>query len=250
MNSDGNKFFGEKLLLEDVSNSPIFATLLRNRSVLSKPEVDPFLENSDKSYISQWVASPIRKNGRLLGWVVISFNWTQNFQQLLNKSEQKLKSAYLPIQGLRLSSEENNKLSISVNSADTNNDVMEASKLLQLGLANYKLSIQFDRPTALASANKIQTTIITLILIASVLLCFSMFALLRQAIIRPIMELIKHINILGYKDLNYEIPPLQSKELSLISNSINNLSSHLKRKTTSIDQLDKEIKEKERVMAM
>ncbi|CAH0539385.1 response regulator [Vibrio marisflavi] len=247
--NDGNKFFGEKLLLKDIGNSPIFSPLLRRQAILSKPDFDPYL-NLDKPQVSQWVSSPIRKNGRLLGWVIISFNWTQDLGQLLDKSEETLMSAYLPIQEIKLSSEDNTSLNIDITRSGNSKNTIEASKIIQLGLANYQLSIKFNRDVALASADKIQSTIFSLILIASLVLCVSMFILLRHAIISPVLELIEHIKTLGKKELNYTIPTLQSHELSLISNSINELSSKLKSKTTSIDLLDREVREKERVAAV
>ncbi|MGF1742114.1 response regulator [Vibrio profundum] len=252
INSKSQKFFGESFLLDNLENNPTFRPLLSDHVITSRPSRDPMLANSPAETISQWVSAPIKQHNQLIGWVIVSFDWHQTMTLLLDKSERTLEEAYLPIQSMSITSEDNSSVSVSVSAVKTQHhevDILKANKLLQLGLANYRMDVTFSKPEALKSAYDIRSVIVALITIASILLSISMFALIRRVVIRPILQLNQHIHELGHQGLDYVIPHSNTLEVSTISKSINDLSRQLKRKTTSIERLDQEISQKQKAIS-
>ncbi|MCL9783049.1 response regulator [Vibrio sp. S4M6] len=236
--------------LRNVESSPKLAALLKDHTVSSMPGQDDWLPASTTKEISQWIVSPIKANNRLVGWVIASYNWKKSYQDLIEKSLNQLKSAYLPVSNITLQTRTNKPLLLSADNQPTQEKMVSASKFLQIGLADYNLTISFSEKSALHSLDNIQFWLATLELGTVLLLSFSLFFLLKNIIVKPITSLKNHINMLGAKGLDYVIPPTSSEELSSIASSINALASQLKSTTTSVSRLDEEIKEKEHILAV
>ena len=91
LNADGKKIYGELLLGLNVKSVMGYEKLLDNKPSIGIPSVDPYLSTMDLSSTqSLWFSAPVYRGRHLLGWVVISYNWYDQINTLLQQTKQHL----------------------------------------------------------------------------------------------------------------------------------------------------------------
>ena len=70
------KVNGERLLLLNVAQHPLFLKAQNKDHFVSKVGVDPYLKTMDiNQKHSQWLVSKVEKRGEFIGWIILSINW-------------------------------------------------------------------------------------------------------------------------------------------------------------------------------
>ncbi|WP_175443219.1 hybrid sensor histidine kinase/response regulator [Vibrio sonorensis] len=179
-----------------------------------------------------------------MGWVLISTDWQQNYQELLQDTFSKLEGAYYPIYQISLTQEENMKNQVVVDANELPQSITQEKKTLRVGQSGYLLSVAYDNDKAFSTLGMMYKIVGIGLLFATLLLLATMWYSLRAQIINPITSLIGYIDKLKKEGLQYRIPSQTVKEVDSIAQSVNQLAEKLEQTTTSINELDKEILEK------
>ncbi len=95
---------------------------------------------------------------------------------------------------------------------------------------------------------EVKKRIITLSLFVIGLTLVGLFAsfIFARSLTKPINKLLLGVNRIGQGDLSYKVNLQRVDEIGALASAINNMSNELQQKTTSIDKLNKEIKEREK----
>jgi len=98
MDNQGNKIAGEQLLGRNFRENPLFSEPSLNATIMGNPGHDHFLSLIEINRgMSQWFITPVRKSDKLIGWVVISYNWQNEMFNLLVEITEQLTKVGTPI---------------------------------------------------------------------------------------------------------------------------------------------------------
>lgn len=240
-----NKFFGEKWLNYDLETQPQLSQLLTRDTIISTPNQDPFLSTEQGKQLSQWVVSPIYFRDQLVGWSLLSFDWQRNMLDLLSATYQRLEHAHYPVANLGLSDQMSESSPLMVGKLATPSQVLQASKEMYFGQANYLLSVAFDAEQTLSSLSAIKQRMLFIFVIAAIALTLAMWLSIRTLIINPLEALNQNIIGLDTDNLDARLPASSTSETNSITQAINQLLERLRSNTISIERLDEEIKAKQ-----
>lgn len=99
---------------------------------------------------------------------------------------------------------------------------------------------EIDEKEALAPLHRIERLLVGILLIIP-LVAWLIGLLVSKRICAPIIELNEGIEVIGAGDLDYRLPTKSNDEIGQLSAAFNRMTKRLKDKTTSVDELNKEI---------
>lgn len=231
-NHQGNKIAGENTLglkIQDINN---LSGLLQSKSVVSAPFLDPFAALIEIDILKvQWYVTPIKNRGKVIGWLVVSYNWQNEVHSLLNRSSAQLQKTGTSIAGLSIWQKDANikhKLAYADNIAVDSSTTPIIKKQLLTSMDNqFELNIAVEQ-------SQIRKEIATISMALAVLLTFTgtvIFVLIYVCtnifVIRRISTIERGAKIIRSGDFSYRIPKLGRDEIGELADEFNSMSSSL-----------------------
>ena len=132
-------------------------------SAFLEPAPDPFLSDSvtpnGMSAVTQWILVPVNEGGRTFGWLLLSSNWQQTTNALLESARSSLKTLGLDITGVFMELQNGKMVASSPSSLSvaTSEKLFLRSLKLSPALQGLKLSMAVDK--SLPRARVIQSVL-------------------------------------------------------------------------------------------
>jgi len=255
------KIKGEQLLLKYLNNNPMYVVPSQTEVKSGTPGIDPFLTIIGlERGISQWFVSPIKKQGELMGWVVISFDWQAALKEILNVNLKELVITNNPINAALITDSQNRILLINHaethhtshlwtvgNKFEADESLIWASKKISFADMQSEIITVSRRDTALAGLTQTVFTILNTALMGGVLLALVLFIVFRLLLLRRLDILQEGSRIIGQGKLEYQLPDLGKDEIGTLGREINQMATNLGNSTSSLDNLHTEINERKKV---
>ncbi|USD66897.1 response regulator [Vibrio sp. SCSIO 43136] len=246
----GNKIAGEELLLASIDDLPKFSRMLADTLRLSDPVYDPYLKelNLPGAPISQWLVVPIKKSNRTVGWVAVSFAWQDTYQVLLDTALDNFIVEHSPVSSISVLSNDLQVELLTSQVASTSSDLISRHAPIKFATDSFDLRVTFDRELAYEPLDKTRNRLIIVIAVGALLISLLLVVVLRKLVVQPISEITKELGYFSRADFDRQITGLRQDEIGDVGRSINQMANALKSSTTSIDRLDLEIQEKQKVL--
>ena len=258
LDGHNNKIHSEQLLLEDLRNNPMLTEPQEDHVGIGTPGVDPFLPVIGlERNLTQWVTAPIRRKGKTIGWIIVSFDWQDSQSAELTNAVEELSSSGNPISTALLVDSDGRILASHSKQSATSFSEFEPGKLFQptqhilwrtkslsFGEKNIDIVIISDREEVFFPLNRLSQKIIVAAIISGLLLAVILFFLLRHLLLKRIDLLHKSSDIIGAGELDYRIADLGNDEIGSLAKAINTMAGNLENTTTSIAHLDAEVSER------
>ena len=246
----GNKIAGEQLLGLNFSNNPLFCEPSPNKTTIGNPGPDPFLSLIEMGpRMSQWFITPVLKRGELIGWIVVSYNWQKELSALLADIMHQLKAVGNPTLDIVLTDETGNIVVSTKPSEKTfvpSPDKLWKKKQLTFGKSSISLIIANDKAKTYQPVIKTRNLLIVIIFSSALLLVAVLYFILQNTFLRRLKALHVGTEELGKGNLNYKVGTDSKDEIGQLSRAFDKMTEDLKKTTTSIDELNKEINERKR----
>ncbi|MBU2521345.1 MAG: PAS domain S-box protein, partial [Proteobacteria bacterium] len=246
----GNKIAGERLLGLNFSNNPLFCEPSPNKTTIGNPGPDPFLSLIEMGpRMSQWFITPVLKRGELIGWIVVSYNWQKELSALLADIMHQLKAVGNPTLDVVLTDETGNIVVGTKPSEKTfvpSPDKLWKKKQLTFGKSSMSLIIANDKAKTYQPVIKTRNLLIVIIFSSALLLITALYFILQNTFLRRLKALQVGAEELGKGNLNYKVGTDSKDEIGQLSRAFDKMTEDLKKTTTSIDELNKEINERKR----
>ena len=235
--NQGEKIASEELLGLSFQNTA-FTHLPTNETIVGNPAQDPFLPQLGSApKVSQWFVTPVTKGTKMIGWVVVSYNW-QELSNLLGSLRKELASQGNPIIGDALVDD---KGSIIVGSGLSKKELALVSdqiikkKPLTFGNTTMNLVVASDKtrinaPIAMAVRSSMAITGVSAIILLAVL-----YLILQETFLSKLKALIEGTNAYQHGDLSYRLPPLGNDELGLLASTLNVMGESLQKAALELE---------------
>ncbi|PKF79536.1 hypothetical protein CW749_11150 [Vibrio sp. vnigr-6D03] len=256
VDTEGNKINGERLLLESVTQHPMYKGSKEGKTVVSDILYDPYLPTLGlDQHLSQWFIAEIKIRGRRLGKVIISTNWTQIAYDLLGEVNQSIINAGRPLKLVLLTDMEdkiyasyaqgdlllsNNTYSQGKTYVQSQSELTASNTLDRTGAA-LKAVVVYDKDKAFQPIYDSNQFVLLSFITGSFIIATVIVVLLRKLVLHRLALLHRATYHIGQGDLDINIPSLGKDELAELGQAINGMVDGLQSKTTSIERLNEEI---------
>jgi len=273
--SKGNKIAGEQLLglnfkenplfsqpettmeptvsqsFHEIIENPLNSDLLTHTTTIGNPGLDPYLSLIElESGISQWLITPAHKRDKLIGWVVVSCDWQNELSSLLADITDKLVAVGNPIVEAVLADSNGSIVAsakLTGNKFIPSPDKLWKKKQLTFGKSSMSLIIANDKAKTYQPVIKTRNLLIVIIFSSALLLVAVLYFILQNTFLRRLKALHVGTEELGKGNLNYKIATDSKDEIGQLSRAFDKMTEDLKKTTTSIYELNKEIAERKEV---
>ena len=243
--SEGKRVPGEQLLGLNITDNPLYEEAHNKYISMGRPGTDTYLNLMELTAgKSQWIIAPIKKRGKLIGWIVLSYKWEQELSSLLQAINNRLVDVGTPAIETILSNAEGNIVLSSKSSTGKLNDFSSEfirSQDVNFGSLSPNLSIINDRDKINAPLAETRNFMILIVSISAVFLIGVLFIVLRQILLRRIAVLSEGTVQLGQGNLAHRLPEKGRDELSQLSQAFNQMTAQLQDTTVSRNDLVKEV---------
>ena len=251
------KVNGERLLLLNVAQHPLFIKAQNKDHFVSKVGLDPYLKTMDiNQKHSQWLVSKVEKRGEFIGWIILSINWNSVQTAELSSLVNELNKTGSRITGMYIVAGDNTILVHS--QGDNSSNQSSNEKFVQPDLNKYlvkhselntddeqqKIYIEYQLSEILKPLQKISTIIVIATLLGALLLAAFLYFFIRYGLLERLKLLIQGSEKMGQGELNYRIIPLGHDEIADLGNAMNKMAENLEKSTTKKQLLDAEVIER------
>jgi len=249
--SQGNKIAGEQLLGMNFRENPLFSEPTPQETALGKPGSDPFLLMIEMERgMSQWFITPVLHRGELMGWVVVSYDWQNELSSLLNDITRQLLAVGNPIIEAILV-DENENIFVGAKSTEKrfmpSPDKVWKEKRLKFGNSTMRLIISNDKTKTYYPVIATRNFLLAIIITSTVLLVIVLYIVLQKTFLKRLKTLHVGTEELGRGNLDYKVGTDSKDEIGQLSRAFDKMAEDLKKTTTSINELNKEIAERKEV---
>ncbi|MCE2571090.1 HAMP domain-containing sensor histidine kinase [Motilimonas eburnea] len=245
-NSQGSPLNTFTWLSRTTKNHPLFPGLSTNQALISKPDMDPLLQQQT---LHQWIIAPVKQEGDLLGWVVLSFDWqsaSENTLLELTQEQQDHGSAILDA----LITDSNNIIIVSSDPRQEGSPFTPSDKVRVIGknimVANQEMTMYIihDKARLNATIEKSQTLLFSVVLLMTLLLLVGLYWGLKRQLFRRIEVLQQGTEQLDQGNFNYQLPDLGKDELGHLGKTLNHLAHNLEHSRHLLEQEKQSLDEK------
>jgi len=249
--NQGHKIAGEQLLGRNFTKNPLYPEPPLNVTTTGNPGPDPFLPLIEmKGRISQWFITPVKKRGELIGWVVVSYGWQKELSVLLADIAQKLLAGGNPTTEVILTDADGN-IVVGAKSAENkfvpSPDKIWKEKRLTFGNSTMSLIIANDKTKTMQPVIKTRNLLLFIIIPSTLLLVVILYFILQKIFLQRLKALHAGTEEFGKGNLDYKVGTDSKDEIGQLSRAFDKMTEDLKKTTTSIDELNKEIAERKEV---
>lgn len=260
------KIPGERLSLNQARNNPRFTPTRGGEVVSSAPGLDPYLTTLGlNTKLSQWMIAPIKARGKVLGYLVLAVDWYSLYQNILQQIKDDLLLVGNPVQAILMTDQNNRVLAASrVSSARseftsrtesegmrffTPDELLLWDKKQLSSQDDISVVIIYDRERFFSSLYQTQKVIFWAGVLGMVALVGLFIMLLRQGFFSRLQRLHDEAETIGQGQLQHRIPDLGKDEIGELGRAMNTMVENLERITTSRETLNREVRQKERLLA-
>ncbi|HJP18971.1 MAG: hypothetical protein CMD96_07070 [Gammaproteobacteria bacterium] len=254
----GKKISGEQLLGKNIKENHMHVLSASNDTVIGPVDVDPFLDTIGlKRGLSQWFITPVIKKGKeLIGWVVVSYDWSGEMSKMLEDSVNKLKSAGNQTTEVFMISMEGNIVAGIAGKdgkfiASTSRRYME--KDLTSGRTQLKLIISSEIDEINKPVKEIHDLLGLIIFLGSLLLIAFFYVLLQKTLLQRLKMLSTGAEELNKGSYDYRIADIGHDEIGNLARTFNRMSQFLEMTFAELNKekasLDRQVKEKTQELA-
>jgi len=222
-------------LLGNHINDERYEFMFSDSAATSKVMTDPYQTVFGLDALkAQWFSSPILVQGRVAGWVVISFQWQQAFDQLEADLVKNLNSNNYPVIGSAIVDAHNNLLAGFLTVATT---PLEEKISYQINNETYYLIIQVDRVLALKALDDLKEIMIGVAIPLVTCTLFIIYLFVHNQLIKPIQLMDKQARRIANGNLTHDMVIAGSGEIAELVSSFNDMKTSLKTSHENLEQL-------------
>jgi len=220
-------------------------------TITGDPGSDPFLSLIEmEGGMSQWFISPVLKRGDLIGWVVVSYDWQGELSAFLADITQQFLAVGTPIIEVILVNENGN---IVVGAKSTEKrfrpspDKVWKEKRLKFGNSTMRLIIANDKTKTNQPVIKTRNLLFYIIIPGTLFLVIMLYFIFQITFLKRLKALHVGTEEFGRGNLDFKVGTDSKDEIGQLSRAFDKMAEDLKKTTTSIDNLNKEITERKEV---
>jgi len=250
--NDADKLANESLIRVDLSEYSAIWALMRSSVAVSDPSEDALLPlfGIQSKHLTQWLASPVKKDGKTVGWIIVAVDWTAAYREILIQALDRISLAGAPIQSIGIASTDTGEELIVVG----NNDVVKGAALsdvraISFAKDSFRLALNFDKQRVYEPLEYGKSFIFVSVGFSVIVLSILLFALLYYLLSRPLKQIEQQVAGFYDGDFSHRIESINSDEIGSIVASINHLAKHLQMTTTSMSRLNSEAVVKQQALA-
>jgi len=249
--NQGHKIAGEQLLGLNFRQNPLYSEPSPSVTITGNPGPDPFLSVIEmEGGMSQWFITPVQKRGELIGWAVVSYDWQNELSALLADITRQLLAVGNPIIEAILV-DENGNIVVGAKSTEKrfllSPDKVWKEKRLKFGNSTMRLIISNDKTKTYYPVIDTRNFLLAIIISSTVLLVIILYVILQKTFLKRLKALHVGTEELGRGNLDYKVGTDSKDEIGQLSRAFDKMAKDLKKTTTSIDELNKEITERKEV---
>lgn len=225
-NAVGGKVMGEILLGSNVKKIDGYKALLNNGPMPGIPGEEAFLSKMGiKSTQSQLFSAPVRRGNRLLGWIVVSYDWQNQINNLLHQTKQRLIREKDPITQILLLDDAKTIVAggpggILWESPETD---WIKTKPFKIRDKEYGLVISSDKTRLIQPLTNARFGILIGVAITSIALLAGLYFILTYLIARRISKLNTATQAIAAGHYSYRVESLGHDEFGLLAKSFNQM---------------------------
>jgi len=190
------------------------------------------------------------KRGELLGWVVVSYNWQNELSALLADIIRELKAVGNPTLEALLT-DENGNIIVSAGSIDKkfkpSSDKLWKDKQISFGTTTMKIVIANDKIKTNQPVIKTRNLLLYIIIPGTLFLVIMLYFIFQITFLKRLKALHVGTEEFGRGNLDFKVGTDSKDEIGQLSRAFDKMAEDLKKTTTSIDNLNKEITERKEV---
>ena len=227
----GRKIAGEEVLGLNVRENPRFAEPAGTWTTVGAPGPDPYLELLGvRGGMSQWFITPVVKGDKLMGWVVVSYDWEAEMSRLLVDFTRHLADLGHHVLQAALT-DENGHHVVGTDSSHAkfvpNQDVLWREKQILFGPRSLSLVIAYDRTRTNRPIKKVKIFFLVLGGAGAALLAGILYFVLRGTLLAKIHAIGAATRAFREGNLTYRLPDFGRDELGELGETFNEMGSSL-----------------------
>jgi len=237
----GKKILGEQLLNLDVRKNPMYTKGSLTETTIGNPNHDPYIELiGGKESIGQWFITPVRKRGKLKGWIVLHYDWKRELTALLMRTIDHLNAIGHPTREALLV-DQDNIVVVGEHAAGkffspTENMIWKNSDI-SFGATKMKMIVVDDRNEINRPLANAQFFLSLIFVLCVVLLVAVLYVVLRQTLLNRLLVLYNGVEEMNGSDLGFRFPKIGHDEVGALASSLNRMTERLQSTTVSREQL-------------
>ncbi|WP_415885091.1 ATP-binding protein [Neptuniibacter sp. QD37_6] len=244
----GEKVSGENLLLNQIAEHPLYSSQQNSSVSISSVGQDPFLAQIGKEEReAQWYITPIVKRGKIVGEIIVSVDWPQIHEQLLNEVIEDLLSSGNPVVSASINYSDQGRLKVGT-PTNAHQTFIDAQDAFQIGMHDFSVQVVYDKNLALKPLESEENFLIYSSFLGASFLGIGLLILLRQLVISRVLLLHQAMLQIGKGNFSEQITHLGDDEIGQLGNAINQTSKTLSENTISIERLNEEIDLRKKVL--
>jgi len=256
-NYQKHKVNGERLLLLNVSQHPLFKKSNKHNNFASTVSVDPYLAKMGiQQKHSQWLVSKVEKRGEFIGWIILSINWNMVHSTELSSLVDELNKTGSHITGMYIIADDNTILVSTFGDQGSNQSthakfimpdseryIVKSSDINSNG-EKQQIIIEYQLSEILKPLQDISFIIFISTLLGALLLGTFLYFFIRYGLLERFKLLIHGSEKMGQGELHYRIDSLGSDEIAELAAAMNNMAESLEKSTIKKQLLDAEVIER------
>ncbi|MGC8659778.1 MAG: PAS domain S-box protein, partial [Desulfomonilaceae bacterium] len=237
--SIGAKIPSEELLGSSVLDTPAFLYLLQHETFVPDPAPDPFLPQLGiQSRLSQWFVAPVSKASRIIGYLVISYNWEDKLFSLLKSIREDLLSQDNPVLEVALLDASGNLVVGSDQTREkmiSSSDQIRKQRPLSFGKTTMNLVIASDKARINEPVTRAAISSLAIAGVAAVILLGVFYLIIRKTFVAKLQALHDGTSALRQGDLSYRLPSLGNDELGALASTFNIMGESLQKASQDLE---------------
>lgn len=237
VNNTGKRINSEQLLGLNINENPLFYAPDMQKAVAGTPGFDPFSLKEKNNELSQWIISPVIKRGKIIGWIVLSFSWQEQIQEILDTLTKQLIEQNPAIIGTLLVKQNNETIVFTEGIQSLYPDVSQPFVTTD-DMVVFKHQVKFnrlkghillisDKEKSNIAASEAERVLFFGVIFSTLALITLLFFILRKTLFQRITTLIQGTKQLEKGNYQYQLPPLGRDELGRLADAFNQLAINL-----------------------
>ena len=224
------KISGENVIGLDLGETAILSSLLTQTSSTSPPIEDPLYQplGIERKKI-QWHSSPVRRRGKVIGWLIACYDWRQEMDSLIDHSKGQLLNAEVAVMDLSLWKADGTFLSAGHAGKIKleKHFVTKTSDFTAIKEPHY-LSISVDRNNTLGKISNISKSLQLFFVITGCVVFCLLYAIIDLIVIRRIKTIERGAENIRSGNIDYRIEKQGKDEIAHLALVFNEMAEYLK----------------------
>ena len=236
-----NKISGEQLLGLNYLENPLYTEPSANETIAGNPGIDPYLALMELDRgISQWYISPVKKGGKIIGKVVVSYDWENQISELLTKINQRLTELNDPVVDTILT-DVNRNILVSANSSSEKfvptSDLLWRETQIVFGNSPMTLTIVNDKNKTNQPITELWRLFFIVTVCSAICLIFLFTIILNKTFLGRLKMIVDGAKRIGTGDLSHRLPECGADEVGELAKTFNMMTESLEGYQNDLEKL-------------